>query len=70
MPGAVARTSTFGLTNVTIPYAVQIANKGVRQAVSDNKALSRGVNVANGFVTYEAIARELDYPYVTVDKAV
>ncbi|SFL67830.1 alanine dehydrogenase [Paenibacillus sp. 1_12] len=70
MPGAVARTSTFGLTNVTASYAVLIANKGIRQAVIDNKALSRGVNVANGFVTYEAIAQELNVPYVPVDQAV
>jgi alanine dehydrogenase len=69
MPGTVARTSTFGLTNVTIPYAVQIANKGIKQAVSDNNALSKGVNVANGFVTYEAVARELNYSYVPVDQA-
>lgn len=70
MPGAVARTSTFGLTNVTTPYAVQIANKGIRQAITDNQALARGVNVANGFVTYEAIAQELNFTYTPVNQAV
>lgn len=70
MPGAVARTSTFGLTNATTPYAVQIANKGIRQAIIDNQALARGVNVANGFVTYEAIAQELNFAYIPVNQAV
>ncbi|NJP37963.1 alanine dehydrogenase [Alkalicoccus luteus] len=69
MPGAVPRTSTIGLTNVTMNYALQIANKGVDQAVADNSALAKGVNTANGRVTYEAVARDLGYDYVTVEKA-
>ncbi|MFT0883097.1 alanine dehydrogenase [Bacillus swezeyi] len=69
MPGAVPRTSTIGLTNVTIPYAMQIANKGVEKAVADNQALARGVNVANGSITYEAVARDLGYEYETVENA-
>jgi alanine dehydrogenase len=69
MPGAVPRTSTIALTNVTIPYALQIANKGVRQAIQDNKSLLLGVNVAGGSVTYEAVAKDLGYEYVPVDKA-
>lgn len=60
MPGAVPRTSTIGLTNVTMPYALQIANKGVEQAVAENQALALGVNVANGSITYKAVARDLD----------
>ncbi|MFC0296105.1 alanine dehydrogenase [Geobacillus jurassicus] len=64
MPGAVPRTSTIALTNVTMPYALQIANKGVIQAIADNPALERGVNVANGEITYEAVARDLGYRYV------
>ncbi|MCL6632400.1 MAG: alanine dehydrogenase [Alicyclobacillus herbarius] len=63
MPGAVPRTSTFALTNVTIPYALQIANKGAKQAVRDNGALARGVNVMEGKLTYEAVAKSLDFPY-------
>ncbi|KXG08578.1 alanine dehydrogenase [Anoxybacillus rupiensis] len=69
MPGAVPRTSTIALTNVTIPYALQIANKGVRQAIADNAALKLGVNVANGEITYEAVARDLGYEYVSVEEA-
>ncbi|KXG11607.1 Alanine dehydrogenase [Anoxybacillus sp. P3H1B] len=57
MPGAVPRTSTFALTNVTVPYALQIANKGYRQACLDHPALLKGMNTLNGYVTYEAVAR-------------
>lgn len=69
MPGAVPRTSTIGLTNVTMPYALQIANKGVEQAVAENQALALGVNVANGSITYKAVARDLGYEYVSVEDA-
>ncbi|MCM3114416.1 alanine dehydrogenase [Neobacillus sp. MER 74] len=69
MPGAVPRTSTMALTNVTVPYALQIANKGVFKAISENAALYLGVNVANGEITYEAVAKDLGYDYVTVEKA-
>lgn len=70
MPGAVPRTSTVALTNVTIPYALQIANKGVKKALNENEALKSGVNVMNGEITYEAVARDLRYRYVPVDDAV
>ncbi|WML47302.1 alanine dehydrogenase [Neobacillus sp. PS3-34] len=56
MPGAVPRTSTLALTNVTVPYAIQIANKGYKQACVDNPALLKGINTLDGFVTYEAVA--------------
>ena len=56
MPGAVPRTSTLALTNVTVPYAVQIANKGYKQACIDNTALLKGINTLQGFVTYKAVA--------------
>ncbi|RKN84024.1 alanine dehydrogenase [Paenibacillus ginsengarvi] len=69
MPGAVPRTSTIALTNVTIPYALQIANKGVMWAIADNEALRRGVNTAGGEITYEAVARDLGYAYVKVEDA-
>ncbi|OIJ20532.1 alanine dehydrogenase [Anaerobacillus alkalidiazotrophicus] len=69
MPGAVPRTSTIALTNVTVPYALQIANKGVVKAVTDNHALKLGVNVAAGHITYEAVARDLGYEYLSVDQA-
>ncbi|MFC4183352.1 alanine dehydrogenase [Saccharococcus thermophilus] len=57
MPGAVPRTSTLALTNVTIPYALQIANKGYRDACLQNEALLKGINTLNGSVTYEAVAK-------------
>jgi alanine dehydrogenase len=69
MPGAVPRTSTIALTNVTVPYALQIANKGVFKAIAENGALKLGVNVANGEITYEAVAKDLGYDYVTVENA-
>ncbi|MDC2863036.1 MULTISPECIES: alanine dehydrogenase [unclassified Bacillus (in: firmicutes)] len=56
MPGAVPRTSTLALTNVTVPYAVQIANKGYKKACLDNNALLKGINTLDGYVTFEAVA--------------
>ncbi|MFC6604585.1 alanine dehydrogenase [Ectobacillus funiculus] len=61
MPGAVPRTSTIALTNVTVPYGLQIANKGVYKAISENESLKLGLNVANGEITYEAVAKDLGY---------
>jgi alanine dehydrogenase len=56
MPGAVGRTSTYALTNVTLPYVLQLARKGYEQAIADNVALRRGVNVHRGQVTNPAVA--------------
>ncbi len=67
MPGAVARTSTFALNNATIGHAVALADKGWKQALKDNEHLKNGLNVANGQVTYEAVARDLGYTYVSAD---
>jgi alanine dehydrogenase len=64
MPGAVARTSTFALNNATIGHAVAIANKGWKQALSDDVHLRQGLNVALGQVSYEAVAKTLAYDYV------
>ncbi|MGG0774407.1 alanine dehydrogenase [Bacillus rugosus] len=69
MPGAVPRTSTIALTNVTVPYALQIANKGTLKALTENTALRAGLNTANGHVTYEAVAKDLGYEYVPAEKA-
>ncbi|MCR8843276.1 alanine dehydrogenase [Paenibacillus sp. SC116] len=69
MPGAVSRTSTMALTNVTLPYALQIANKGLERALQENKALLAGVNTAGGEMTYHAVARDLGYSYVPVEEA-
>lgn len=60
MPGAVPRTSTIGLTNVTVPYALQLANKGYKQAVKDNQNLLKGINTLDGYVTYRAVAEAHD----------
>jgi alanine dehydrogenase len=63
MPGAVARTSTYALNNVTLPHALAIANKGWQQALRDDPHLAAGLNVHAGQVTYEAVAQDLGYDY-------
>ncbi len=68
MPGAVPRTSTFALTNATIPYAVDIANKGYKKACEDDVSLRKGLNVLNGKVVYKAVAEAFDHPYHDVDE--
>jgi alanine dehydrogenase len=64
IPGAVPRTSTFGLTNVTLPYALQLADQGLRDALRANPPLAKGVNVLQGQVTYEAVAAAHNVPYI------
>ncbi|WP_033543293.1 alanine dehydrogenase [Planococcus sp. CAU13] len=68
MPGAVPRTSTIGLTNVTVPYAVQIANKGYKKAILENEALKKGVNTLEGYITYKAVADDQGAEYKSVDE--
>jgi alanine dehydrogenase len=63
MPGGVARTSTFALTNATLPYAIALANKGYRKALIDDANLREGLNVHQGRVTYKAVAEVLGYEY-------
>ncbi len=70
MPGAVPRTSTLALTNVTIPYAVQLANFGVREAVRKNAALAKGVNTIAGKLTYEAVARDQGLSYTPLSEVI
>lgn len=62
MPGAVPRTSTYALSNVTLPYALTLAERGLHAALRD-PALARGVNVYAGHVTYEAVANAFGLPY-------
>lgn len=69
MPGAVARTSTFALTNVTLGYALEIANKGYLKAIQENRALRKGVNVINGKLTYKAVAEGLNITYTPLEEA-
>lgn len=68
MPGAVARTSTFALTNATFPYALELAQKGFKEAIRANPALKLGVNVYKGQVTHPAVAEALGRAYVSMDK--
>ena len=67
MPGAVARTSTFALNNATIGHALALADKGWKKAMQDDIHLRRGLNVANGQVTFEAVAQALGYPWVPAE---
>lgn len=63
MPGAVPQTATIGLTNATIPYALQLANKGFKQAARNNEALLKGINILHGKVTNQGVATALGYEY-------
>jgi alanine dehydrogenase len=63
MPGAVARTSTFALTNATLPFVMALAEKGWRKALADDPNLLNGLNVHAGKVTYKAVAHDLSLPY-------
>jgi alanine dehydrogenase len=63
MPGAVPRTSTFALNNVTLPYALALANKGVVKAAQEDPGLLLGVNTYKGHITYEAVAESQGRPY-------
>lgn len=67
MPGAVARTSTFALTNATIDYALEIADKGYKKALKENKALRNGLNVIDGKLTFQAVAKALGLPYTEAE---
>ncbi len=64
MPGGVPRTSTYALNNVTLPFAVQLANKGTKQALLDDEHLRNGLNVHAGRITYREVAEDLGYDYV------
>jgi alanine dehydrogenase len=69
MPGGVARTSTFALTNATLPYALALADKGYRRALQDDAHLREGLNVHHGKVTYKAVADALGYDWQSVNDA-
>jgi len=68
MPGAVPHTSTYALTNVTLPYAIALANKGWKQALRDDASLALGLNVHDGQVTYEAVAQAFGMELLPSDK--
>ena len=67
MPGAVPRTSTFALTNATLPYALKLANKGFFEAIRADAGLKAGVNTYAGHCTYEAVAASQGLPYISVE---
>jgi alanine dehydrogenase len=67
MPGAVPKTSTMALTNATLPYALEIANKGWRTAMAENIEIRRGANVINGNITYKGVADAFGLEYVPID---
>lgn len=68
MPGAVPRTSTYALSNATLPYAVLLADKGFRAAVTQNRPLARGVNTYQGHLTHEAVAESFDLLYHSLEE--
>jgi alanine dehydrogenase len=68
MPGAVPRTSTMALTNATLPYAVQLANKGWKKAMQENPEIKYGANVVDGQVTYKAVADAFGLGYTPIDE--
>ena len=69
MPGGVARTSTFALTNATLPFALALADKGYRKALLDDPHLREGLNVHVGKLTYKAVAEALGLEYQSAQEA-
>jgi alanine dehydrogenase len=69
MPGAVARTSTFALNNVTLPFVLALADKGYRRALGEDPHLRNGLNVYEGRITYRAVADALKLKYVPPEAA-
>ncbi|MFO7728426.1 MAG: alanine dehydrogenase, partial [Desulfonatronovibrio sp.] len=67
MPGAVAKTSTLALTNATLPYALQIADKGWKHAIRENPEIKPGLNVVNGNITCQGVARAFNLEYTDPD---
>lgn len=67
MPGAVPRTSTLGLTNVTLPYAVDIANKGWKKALKEDNELLKGLNIVDGDIVYKEVAEAFDMDYTPIE---
>jgi alanine dehydrogenase len=70
MPGAVARTSTQALNNATLPFTLALADKGYKQALTDDLHLLNGLNVAHGKITYKAVAEAHGLGFMTPQQAV
>ena len=67
MPGAVPKTSTLALTNATLPYAVEIANKGWKQAMQENPEIKSGANIVKGKITYKGVAEAVGLEYTPIE---
>jgi alanine dehydrogenase len=63
MPGAVGRTSTYALCNVTLPWVLEIANRGIERAAAELKPVARSINIMAGEVTNQAVAKTFGLPY-------
>lgn len=68
MPGAVPYTSTIALTNATLPYAIQLANKGWKKACQENAELEKGLNIVNGKIVYQGVADAFNLPFHSVEE--
>ena len=68
IPGAVARTSTFALTNATLPYALRLADKGWREACRESEEMREGLNIVGGKVVYKGVAEAFNLPYTPVEE--
>lgn len=68
MPGAVPYTSTMGLTNVTLPYAIDLANKGWKKALNEDEELKMGLNIAEGKIVYKDVAEAFDMDYTPIEE--
>ncbi|MGH7162143.1 MAG: alanine dehydrogenase, partial [Planctomycetota bacterium] len=69
MPGAVPRTSTYALTNATIPYAMRLANEGISERILGDPGFARGINVIKGKVTHPAVAAAFKLEHVPIENA-
>jgi alanine dehydrogenase len=67
MPGAVPRTSTYALSNATLPYLMELAEHGIQAAIQRDKALAKGVNTYQGKTTYEAVAETFELEYTPLE---
>ena len=68
MPGAVPKTSTLALTNATLPYVIELANKGWRKACAQNERLRKGLNIVEGKVVYPTISDTFQLPYTSAEE--
>ena len=68
IPGTISMSATYALNNATIPYAMDLANKGWKQAAIDNPAIAKGINTAGGHIIHPAVAKAFDMEYMDVEE--